>query len=146
MKAIVCLLAMSFVLACCKSKEKLITTGDLTEQQVDIVVKEDINDTLTVSLQPEVVPHETVSLTHGNAMARYCVIVGSFMYEQNARKLRENLLGMGFSDACIMQNQQRMYRVAAVCYDEKAEAQKNLWSIRRQYPQFIDAWLLQVKN
>lgn len=148
MRAIVCLFAMVFALTCCKSKEKLMASdsGNLTTEPVEVVVKEEVKDTLTINLKPENPRPESVKLTRGDAMMRYCVIVGSFTYENNADKLRENLIGMGFAGSCIMRNQQGMYRVSAFCSDDLSEARSRQANIRNQYPQFSDAWLLQVKE
>lgn len=148
MKATVCLLAMVIALACCKPKEKLMTqeAGHLTQQPVDVVVKEEIQDTLVVTAAPADVRREEVTLTQGKEMMRYCVIVGSFIYEQNAIRLRNKLTKMGFLGSSIMQNRQGMYRVSALCSDHLSAARTKLADIRREYPQFSDAWLLRAKN
>jgi len=52
----------------------------------------------------------------------------------------------GFLGCSIMQNSEGMYRVSAVCDDTHADAARELIRIRRQYPQFRDAWLLEVKE
>lgn len=148
MKAIVLLTAMIFALACCKSKEKMMksNSGNLTVEPVEMIVKEDVSDTLTVDIQQENPRLEEVKLTRGDEIMRYCVIVGSFMYEQNADNLREKLIEMDFPNCSIMQNQQGMYRVSAMCKNDLAAAQLWLAGIRSQHPDFADAWLLQVKE
>ena len=148
MRAILCLLAMVFALTCCKSKEKLTFSDseNVKSEPVEVVVKEEVKEPLVVNSRPENPRPESVKLTRGDAMMRYCVIVGSFTYEDNADKLRDNLIGMGFSGSCIMRNEQGMYRVSAFCSDDLSVARSKQTDIRSQYPQFSDAWLLQVKE
>lgn len=148
MKAIVLLSAMILVLACCKSKEKMMksNSGNLTIEPVEMVVKEEISDTLAISVKQEDPREEEVRLTRGDEIMRYCVIVGSFMYEQNADNLRDRLIKKGFQGCSIMQNQQGMYRVSALCSNNLSAAQLRLADIRNRYPDFVDAWLLQVKE
>lgn len=148
MKAIICLLVMAFSLACCKSKEKVMSTDSkyLTSQLVEMTVKENIRDTVTMEISEQIPRQEQVKLTQGTELLRYCVIVGSFMYQQNAVRLRSSLAQQGFMGCSIMQNDEGMYRVSAVCADSQAEATSELLNIRRSYPQFADAWLLEVKK
>lgn len=146
MKAIVFLFAAVLTLACCKSKEKLMTQDALTQQPVEVVVKEDIQDTLTITTPPATVKKEEVKFTQGAEIMRYCVIVGSFIHEQNAIRLHEKLIDMGFSKSSIMQNKEGMYRVSILCNHGLDFTQSKLADIRRMYPQFSDAWLLQVKD
>lgn len=148
MRTIICLFAMVALLACCKSKKNLMTSegSNLTRQPAEVVVKEEIQDSLTISVRPDNLRREDVKLTQGDTMMRYCVIVGSFMYEQNATRLRAKLVRMGFLGSCIMQNHEGMYRVSASCNNDLQAAQARLKEIRIQYPQFSDAWLLQAKD
>lgn len=148
MKAMVLLSAMVIALACCKPKEKLMMpeAGNLTQQPVEVAVKEEIQDTLVVTTVPADVRREEVTLTQGKEMMRYCVIVGSFIYEQNAVRLCQKLTKMGFLGSSIMRNKEGMYRVSALCTDHLTVARAKLADIRHLYPQFSDAWLLQAKN
>lgn len=88
------------------------------------------------------VKQEEVKLIHGKSLLRYCIILGSFSREQNAVDFRNRLLQLGFGESCILQNREGMNRVAALCYDQEVDARTELVKIRRQYPQFKDAWLL----
>ena len=101
---------------------------------------------LIVEEEPVTVKKEKVGLTDGADLMRYCIIVGSFIYRQNAINLRSDLMRRGFLGCSIMQNSEGMYRVSAVCDDTHADAARELIRIRRQYPQFRDAWLLEVKE
>lgn len=148
MKVIVFLFVMVITLACCKQKERLMTleSGHITQQPVNVVVKEEVVDTLVITTAPADVRQEEVTLTQGNEMMRYCVIVGSFIQEQNAVRLRNKLMNMGFLGSSIMQNKQGMFRVSVLCNDHLGIARAKLADIRNLYPQFSDAWLLQSKN
>ena len=141
MRILICLLALAVTLTCCKSNKRMIRSevGYVSTQPVEVVVQEKVQDTLTVK-------KEKVGLTDGADLMRYCIIVGSFIYRQNAINLRSDLMRRGFLGCSIMQNSEGMYRVSAVCDDTHADAARELIRIRRQYPQFRDAWLLEVKE
>ena len=88
--------------------------GYVSTQPVEVAVQEKVQDTLIVEEEPVTVKKEKVGLTDGADLMRYCIIVGSFIYRQNAIT--------------------------------HADAARELIRIRRQYPQFRDAWLLEVKE
>lgn len=132
------LLLILLVLAGCRSNKAY--TGVVKHYPETAPVEEEVAMDESVTVK-----QEEVILTHGTEMMRYCIILGSFINEQNAVDLRETLIGMGYSGSCIMQNKQGMYRVAAECFDEEAPARTELLQIRHQYPQYKDAWLLMTK-
>ena len=142
MRILICLLALAVTLTCCKSNKRMIRSevGYVSTQPVEVAVQEKVQDTLIVEEEPVPVRKEKVGLM------RYCIIVGSFIYRQNAINLRSDLMRRGFLGCSIMQNSEGMYRVSAVCDDTHADAARELIRIRRQYPQFRDAWLLEVKE
>ena len=120
MRILICLLALAVTLTCCKSNKRMIRSevGYVSTQPVEVAVQEKVQDTLIVEEEPVTVKKEKVGLTDGADLMRYC----------------------------IMQNSEGMYRVSAVCDDTHADAARELIRIRRQYPQFRDAWLLEVKE
>lgn len=148
MRILICLLALAVTLTCCKSNKRMIRSevGYVSTQPVEVVVQEKVQDILIVEEEPVTVKKEKVGLTDGADLMRYCIIVGSFIYRQNAINLRSDLMRRGFLGCSIMQNSEGMYRVSAVCDDTHADAARELIRIRRQYPQFRDAWLLEVKE
>lgn len=148
MKIWICWIAMGAVLICCKSKEKTVRPGFgyIPVQPVETIVQETVKDTLVIDETTVPVKKEKVELTDGTELLRYCVIVGSFIYEQNAINLRVNLKKQGFSGCSIMRNSEGMYRVSAACDDTHADAVRELDHIRCAYPQYRDAWLLEVKK
>lgn len=146
MRILICLLALGMTLACCKSNKKMMRSevGYVSARPVEVTVQERVQDTLIVEEEP--VKKEKVDLTDGADLMRYCIIVGSFIYQQNAINLRADLMRRGFLGCSIMRNSEGMYRVSAVCDNTHADATQELIRIRRQYPQFRDAWLLEVKE
>ena len=91
--------------------------------------------------RPVVTREEKVTMTHGDEMKRYNIIVGSFANEDNAVKLRARLVGEGYH-SIIMLNEKGMRRVSIAGFDEEAPARAELLRIREQRPEFADAWLL----
>lgn len=145
MKTVVFLLIIVFTMACCKSKEKLHTTPVTvipeTSRTDTLVVKENIQEDVAIEVK-----QEAVQLKHGDVMQHYCIIVGSFISEKRAVNLRNSLIKMGFTKTSIMQNARGMFRVSAVCMDDKTDALKELYRIRSRYSQFWDAWLLETQK
>lgn len=130
------LLGVAFV--ACKEQEIISSPVRQYPENRPVPEKIEIEENVTIL-------EEQVRWTHGSDIMRYCVIVGSFVNEQNALDLRNSLIGMGYDKSCIMQNMQGMFRVAAVCSDNEAAARTQLLKIRRSSPQFKDAWLLMPK-
>ena len=86
MRILICLLALAVTLTCCKSNKRMIRSevGYVSTQPVEVVVQEKVQDTLIVEEEPVTVKKEKVGLTDGADLMRYCIIVGSFIYRQNA--------------------------------------------------------------
>ena len=84
---------------------------------------------------------ERVTMTHGSVLHRFNVIVGSFEREENAVALRERLTGEG-RECVIMRNEAGMYRVSIAGFEEEVAAREELSRVRRDRPEFADAWLL----
>lgn len=137
-------LLLGVLLTACHSQR------EMTEQRLTSVVAVPVGasspEVSRDTVSPEPVKTEAVVKTHGNELMHYCVIVGSFIYEQNAINLRNSLACQGFSNTSIMRNRQGMYRVSAGCDDSWQTAWNEVCRIRQHYPQFRDAWLLEVKE
>lgn len=148
MRIWVYLLVLGLFFNCCRSRERMMYNrkGYVTTQPVQLTVQENVRDTIILEEEEKPVRQESVKLTQGKDLMRYCVIVGSFVYKQNAVDLRNKLMGYGFFGSSIMQNEEGMYRVSAVCDDTSADAWREVYRIRSQYPQFRDAWMLEVKD
>ena len=91
--------------------------------------------------RPVVRREERVTMTHGSVLHRFNVIVGSFEREENAVALRERLTGEG-RECVIMRNEAGMYRVSIAGFEEEGAAREELSRVRRDRPEFADAWLL----
>lgn len=98
MRILICLLALAVTLTCCKSNKRMIRSevGYVSTQPVEVAVQEKVQDTLIVEEEPVTVKKEKVGLTDGADLMRYCIIVGSFIYRQNAINLRSDLMRRGF--------------------------------------------------
>ena len=94
---------------------------------------------------PVVSREETVTLTHGDEMKKYNVIVGSFGNVDNAVRLRMRLINDGYKSV-IMKNENNMHRVSISGFDSESAARTELARVRAEMPEFADAWLLIVKN
>jgi len=103
-----------------------------------------IRDTMAAEEKPEPLKSEKIVKTQGCEIRHYCVIVGSFIYAQNAIHLRKQLIRQGFLGSSILKNDEGMYRVSAVCDNSHEEAWREVCRIRSQYPQYHEAWLLEV--
>lgn len=74
------------------------------------------------------------------------VIVGSFKSKQKAEALKKRLIFMNFKHSSILLNEAGMYRVSAASFDTHAQCWEEVRRIRKEYPQFSDAWGLTVKQ
>lgn len=146
MREIIYLSLMVLLLAACKSNKKIVGQPVYTAVIETVAVEEEVPDTVTPPVKPVVMKQEVVKLTHGTELMSYCIIVGSFINESFAVKLRNNLLSEGFGQTSILQNRQGMYRVSAACSDNEPQARTQLYRIRLMYNQFSDAWLLKTTD
>ena len=141
------LLLLGVVLTACHSRREM-----TVRQQAEVVSfpvesdQERVRDTAVAEEVAEPAKAEAVVKTHGDELLHYCVIVGSFVNEQNAVNLRNSLMRQGFSGTSVMRNDQGMYRVSDGCDDSWRDAWSEVCRIRNRYPEFRDAWLLEVKS
>lgn len=99
-------------------------------------------------IQDTIVPplrEEKATVTEGAIKACY-VIVGSFKSKQKAEVLRKKLIFMGFKNSALLQNESGMYRVSAASYDSHAACWDEVFRVRKEYPQFSDAWGLTIRE
>lgn len=129
-----------------KKKEKI------EEPLVEVVIapvpvqKDSVQKDTTPEIDP-VVPmiQEKVTDTTGNPVRSYYAIVGSFKSKQKAETLKKKLVFMGFKESTILVNEKGMFRVSAAPFDNHTACWEEIFSIRKQYPQFADAWGLTVE-
>lgn len=147
MKTAILILFLGGTLMACQTRKKMFRpSAAVTPVPAQVYTQETIRDTMVIEAEPEPVQSEKVVRTHGTELMHYCVIVGSFIYEQNAVNLQDKLVQLGFLCTSIMQNDEGMYRVSAECDNSHQDAWQEVCRIRRLYPQFHDAWLLEVKE
>ena len=92
-------------------------------------------------------PLKEEKVTSDEPQIKACyVIVGSFKSKEKAEALRKRLVFMGFRNSTILRNEQGMYRVSAASFDTHEGCWNEVRRIRKQYPQYADAWGLTVRE
>ena len=144
MRIIVSVILLAFITVSCGTNKRVYAPPFEEEETETVVVKENVQTTAQ-NTKPVVSREENVTMTHGDVLKRYNVIVGSFSNVDNALKLQAKLNGMGYH-SIIMKNSAGMSRVSIAGFDEEASAREELLKVREQYPEFADAWLLISKQ
>ena len=151
MKIIVSVILLAFITVSCGTNKRVYAPPFEDEETETVVEKENVQTTAqnptkkTENTKPVVSKEENVTMTHGDVLKRYNVIVGSFSNVDNAVKLQAKLNGMGYH-SIIMKNDAGMSRVSIAGFDEEEAAREELLKVREQYPEFADAWLLISKQ
>lgn len=151
MRIIVSVILLAFITVSCGTNKRVYAPPFEEEETETVVVKENVQTTAqnptkkTENTKPVVSREENVTMTHGDVLKRYNVIVGSFSNVDNALKLQAKLNGMGYR-SIIMKNSAGMSRISIAGFDEEASAREELLKVREQYPEFADAWLLISKQ
>ena len=151
MKIIVSVILLAFITVRCGTNKRVYAPPFEDEETETVVEKENVQTTAqnptkkTENTKPVVSKEENVTMTHGDVLKRYNVIVGSFSNVDNAVKLQAKLNGMGYH-SIIMKNDAGMSRVSIAGFDEEEAAREELLKVREQYPEFADAWLLISKQ
>lgn len=151
MKIIVSVILLAFITVSCGTNKRVYAPPFEDEETETVVEKENVQTTAqnptkkTENTKPVVSKDENVTMTHGDVLQRYNVIVGSFSNVDNAVKLQAKLNGMGYH-SIIMKNDAGMSRVSIAGFDEEEAAREELLKVREQYPEFADAWLLISKQ
>ncbi len=151
MRIIVSVILLAFITVSCGTNKRVYAPPFEEEETETVVEKENVQTTAqnptkkTENTKPVVSREENVTMTHGDVLKRYNVIVGSFSNVDNAVKLQAKLNGMGYH-SIIMKNNAGMSRVSIAGFDEEGAAREELLKVREQYPEFADAWLLISKQ
>ena len=151
MKIIVSVILLAFITVSCGTNKRVYAPPFEDEETETVVEKENVQTTAqnptkkTENTKPVVSKEENVTMTHGDVLKRYNVIVGSFSNVDNAVKLQAKLNGMGYH-SIIMKNDAGMSRVSIAGFDEEEAAREELLKVREQYPECADAWLLISKQ
>lgn len=150
MKIIVAVILLALIAVSCGTNKRVYAPPFEEEETENVVVKENVQNTGVSTKKeedkkPVVSREESVTMTHGDVLKRYNVIVGSLADQSNAIKLRAKLNGMGYTST-IMRNEKGMSRVSIAGFDDEASARAELLRVRDRYPEFADAWLLISKT
>lgn len=154
-------LSMVFAMTSCKSSEsaykkayekarqqQAVTTDQepaTTEQTtVEVTPTTSVVTPQSTSTDVNSVPvrTETVTVVSGNGLKAYSVVCGSFSLQANAEGLQRTLTNAGYAAQVAYNNGNKMYRVVASTFDDKASAVQSRDVLRATYP---DAWLLYKK-
>lgn len=91
---------------------------------------------------------ESLTVAAGEDLSKgqydFHVIVGSFSSNDNAKKLKSEMINKGFSPV-IMQNENGMYRVSIVQTNSESEARAVITQVRSKFAEHKDTWLLKKK-
>ena len=85
-------------------------------------------------------PLPAASLSVEKKMGNYHIVAGAFRVESNSDKKVEQLKALGYDARKIGVNRFGLYQVAYSSYETRDEAQREMYSIRRDHNK--DAWLL----
>ena len=122
MRIIVSVILLAFITVSCGTNKRVYAPPFEEEETETVVVKENVQTTAqnptkkTENTKPVVSREENVTMTHGDVLKRYNVIVGSFSNVDNALKLQAKLNGMGYR-SIIMKNSAGMSRVSIAGFD-----------------------------
>ena len=145
MRIIVSVILLAFITVSCGTNKRVYAPPFEEEETENVQTTAQNPTKKTENTKPVVSREENVTMTHGDVLKRYNVIVGSFSNVDNALKLQAKLNGMGYH-SIIMKNSAGMSRVSIAGFDEEASAREELLKVREQYPEFADAWLLISKQ
>lgn len=151
---------MAFAMTSCKSSESAYKKAyEKARQQQAVAVEQEpvqqapveVTPTTPVVTKPvsqntdiNTVPvrTESVSVVSGAGLKAYSVVCGSFSLKANAEGLQRKLTNAGYTAQIAYNEGNKMYRVVASTYDDKASAVQSRTVLRDTYP---DAWLLYKK-
>ena len=149
---------MAFAMTSCKSSESAYKKAyEKARQQQAVAVEQEpqapvevtpatpvTTTPVTPSTDVNSVPvrSESVSLVSGAGLKAYSVVCGSFSLKANAEGLQRKLTNAGYTAQIAYNDGNKMYRVVASTFDDKASAVQSRTVLRNTYP---DAWLLYKK-
>jgi cell division protein FtsN len=137
-----------FSLSACKSKQSAFQQVYEAATARPIIEQEPAPVVPTPPAKPAnttVFQKEKVTTVDGNGIQRYSVVIGSFLNQTNAKSLKETMESEGYSPV-LAQNEKGMYRVLIATFSDRAQAVAKREEIKEKYPNFNDAWLLEMDN
>ena len=151
---------MAFAMTSCKSSESAYKKAyEKARQQQAVAVEQEPVQQAPVEVTPATpvtttpvtpstdvnsvpVRTENVTLVSGAGLKAYSVVCGSFSLKANAEGLQRTLTNAGYTAQIAYNDGNKMYRVVASTFDDKALAVQSRTVLRNTYP---DAWLLYKK-
>lgn len=151
---------MAFAMTSCKSSESAYKKAyEKARQQQAVAVEQEPVQQTPVEVAPTTavvtkpvsqntdintvpVRTESVSVVSGAGLKSYSVVCGSFSLKANAEGLQRTLANAGYTAQIAYNEGNKMYRVVASTFDDKASAVQSRTVLRDTYP---DAWLLYRK-
>lgn len=112
-----------------------------TSAVVDIPVLVDSAQILREAMLEDVQPQ--VEAVAPVTTGEYWVIVGSFVKEKRALRLRKIFINKGFVDTDILLNDRGMFQVGIFHSADRESATDMVNSVRESYPEYNDAWVLE---
>jgi len=88
-------------------------------------------------------PLPSITLNVTKQSGNFHVVAGAFRVEENCDKKLKELRELGYNARKIGANKYGLHQVVYSSYESRSEAQKELYSIRRNHNR--DAWLLVQK-
>lgn len=142
MRILTILILVLLLLPGCRVKKKSIKNVKPLPKQENVVVA--IEEPVVIE-EPIIVMEENVSSVDKNVLLHieenYFVIMGSFKILANAKRFQNELMKKGFTSQ-LLQNDQGLYRVSVNSFNDIEEARSKVFSIRKNYPEHHDVWLL----
>ncbi len=72
---------------------------------------------------------------------QYFVIIGSFRFSSNANAFKDKASHKGFSPFVLV-SERGYYRIAVDSYTDERSARARVHTVRSNFPEYADAWLL----
>ena len=142
-------LAFLFSLNACKPKEsayqKAYNAAKAKETTDSQVAETTPVAKVTYGASNVTVQREKVTVVDGSGIQQFSVVIGSFLNKTNATSLKERMANQGFN-SFLAQNERGMYRVVVATFSDKASAVAERERIKdKYYPDFQDAWILDIQ-
>ncbi len=139
------LLVLAISVSC---KTKKAASGYVPPVKTDVEQTEVVAYNAAVSDLPITVKTEEVSVVDSEDQSHdgfaFYVIAGSFSKIENAAKQKAQLIEKGFTPV-LLKGENSFIRVAVGHSNIESEARRNVLSIRANYPEHNDVWLLKKK-
>ena len=135
---LIALLGLILFFPSCKSKK--MTTVERVPTQV---IQEPIAqpEPTTIAEVPTRTERFTFERPEQAVTHDFFVIVGSYSMSDNAERARTILTRQGFTPI-VLKSESGMNRMCVNSYTNEAEARARVHEIRRNFPEYHDAWLL----